>query len=106
MDIILEAISINHALVSQPFISNDIVVHSKFNIIEYWKGICEGQSVALNKGSYSYNLMRSQRNYTDFSQWCKEVVWWGNKKGAYLYPISRNDDVSSSNLTTELAGHH
>ena len=106
LDIILEAILINHALVSQPFISNDIVVHSKFNIIEYWKGICEGQSVALNKGSYSYNLMRSQRNYTDFSQWCKEVVWWGNKKGAYLYPISRNDDVSSSNLTTELAGHH
>ena len=106
LDIISEAISINHALVSQPFINNDITVCSKYNIIEYWKGICEGQPITLIKGNYSYNLMRSQRNYSDFSKWCKEVVWWGNKKGAYLYPISRNDDVLSSSLSTELAGHH
>ena len=37
-EIISEAISINHALVSQPFVSNDIILTSKYNIIEYWKG--------------------------------------------------------------------
>jgi radical SAM superfamily enzyme YgiQ (UPF0313 family) len=105
-DIISEAISINHALVSQPFVSNDIISTSKYNIIEYWKGICEGQPIILVRGDYSYKLMRSQRNYSDFSVWCKEVVWWGNKKGAYLYPISSNLDVLLSSLTTELSGHH
>jgi hypothetical protein len=44
-------------------------------------------------------IERSRRSYDDFQTWCREIVWWGNKKGAYLY----------SNTTTgvaELAGHY
>ena len=25
---------------------------------------------------------------TDFQKWCREVVWWGNKKGGYLRPLA------------------
>ena len=24
----------------------------------------------------------------DFEKWCREVVWWGNKKGGYLKPLA------------------
>ena len=24
----------------------------------------------------------------DFQKWCREVVWWGNKKGGYLRPLA------------------
>ena len=24
----------------------------------------------------------------DFQKWCREIVWWGNKKGAYLYALT------------------
>ncbi|NQV80103.1 MAG: hypothetical protein HQ495_06080, partial [Alphaproteobacteria bacterium] len=40
---------------------------------------------------------RSSAHYEDFQLWCREVVWWGNKKGAYLYGNARSE--------TELAGH-
>ena len=106
LEIITEAILLNQQLVSQPFINNDTTIYTKYNIVEYWKGICEGQPVKLIKDDYSYHLMRSKRYYSNFSDWCKEVVWWGNKKGAYLYPILRNDSVLPSSLNTELAGHH
>jgi len=41
---------------------------------------------------------RSRQAYDDFKVWCREVVWWGNKKGAYLY--------GNRTLHRELAGHY
>ena len=38
--------------------------------------------------------------YDDFQKWCREIVWWGNKKGAYLY------SPRSAVVTPELAGHY
>ena len=78
----------------------------KYNIVEYWKGICEGQPVKLIKDDYSYHLMRSKRYYSNFSDWCKEVVWWGNKKGAYLYPLKSKKAIEPGALVNELAGHY
>jgi hypothetical protein len=43
---------------------------------------------------------RSSKPYYDFQTWCREVVWWGNKKGAYLY------DRRSDAVEKELAGHY
>ena len=43
---------------------------------------------------------RLGKRYDDFQKWCREIVWWGNKKGAYLYsPTARE-------ITPELAGHY
>ena len=43
---------------------------------------------------------RAAKPYDDFQKWCREIVWWGNKKGAYLYsPTARE-------ITPELAGHY
>jgi len=37
-------------------------------------------------------------------RWSQEVVWWGNKKGAYLYYI---ENLSGPEVTSDrqLAGH-
>jgi radical SAM superfamily enzyme YgiQ (UPF0313 family) len=106
VDPILDAIAINHALVSQPDAGANISVRLRYNIIEYWRRICEGQPVPLAKGEYVHEINRSRANYSDFQQWCKEVVWWGNKKGAYLYPVSTDIGGSFEGRTTELAGHY
>ena len=44
-------------------------------------------------------IERSKSYYPDLLEWCREVVWWGNKKGAYLY-VNRNVSVEP-----QLAGH-
>jgi len=43
---------------------------------------------------------RASKPYDDFQKWCREIVWWGNKKGAYLY------SPRSAAITPELAGHY
>ena len=43
---------------------------------------------------------RASKSYDDFQKWCREIVWWGNKKGAYLYA------PRAAEITPELAGHY
>lgn len=105
VDVIRDAITINHALVSQPNVDVDIHVRLCYNIIEFWKSICEGQPVPLLKGDYLHEVLRSRYSYSDLQLWCKEVVWWGNKKGAYLYPVS-TENIASLAIGSELAGHY
>ena len=43
---------------------------------------------------------RTSKPYDDFQKWCREIVWWGNKKGAYLHA------PRAAEITPELAGHY
>jgi predicted AlkP superfamily pyrophosphatase or phosphodiesterase len=49
---------------------------------------------------WPYKLMidRTSKTYTSWEQWYREVIWYGNKKGAYLY--------GSEAVGRQLAGHH
>ena len=104
IDAVSDAIRLNHALVSQPFVADDTSVALRYNILEFWRGIREGQPVPLLEGTYSISVERSRSHYADFDRWCREVVWWGNKKGAYLYP-NRSSGNSPVAADRQLAGH-
>lgn len=104
LDAIRDAILLNRALVSQPFAAEDVTLRLGYNIVECWRGICEGEPVALGAGPVSVLIERSRSHYTDFNRWCQEVVWWGNKKGAYLYP-NRSSGNRPAPADRQLAGH-
>ncbi len=103
LDAVTDAIRLNHALVSQPFVAEDTSISLGYNIIEFWRGIREGQPVPLAQGAYSIVVERSKSHYSDFDRWCREVVWWGNKKGAYLYS---NRSSGNPVADRQLAGHY
>ena len=105
-NIMCDALTINNALISQPNFDIDIEVRLRYNIIDFWKSVCEGQPIPLVKGDYTHQILRSQRSYCDLQGWCKEVVWWGNKIGAYLYPVSVEKLTPPNGHTTNLAGHY
>jgi len=96
-----DAVRLNRTLVSQPFKPDDITVTVGFNLIDFWQGIREGAPVPLASGAFPVRVERSRSYYADLDRWCREVVWWGNKKGAYLYP---NREVSRPER--QLAGHY
>ena len=58
----------------------------------------------LRRGNDLWNRLveidRTSKPYDDFQKWCREIVWWGNKKGAYLY------SPNATAITPELAGHY
>ena len=94
-----DAVKINGALVSQPFIENDITIVANYDIVGFWRGVREGRAIPLTRQRTAVTVRRSQRIYKVFADWCREVVWWGNKKGAYLY------NSATTQPERQLAGH-
>ena len=100
MDVIEEAIKLNHALVHQPFAKTNLKVKLRYDLLDYWNKVRGGEQALLREQPMVIEIDRTSKPYDDFQKWCREIVWWGNKKGAYLY--SPNATV----ITQELAGHY
>jgi radical SAM superfamily enzyme YgiQ (UPF0313 family) len=100
MAVIDDAIKLNHALVHQPFAKTDLKVKLRYDILDYWHKVRTGEQALLREQPMLVDIDRTSKPYDDFQKWCREIVWWGNKKGAYLY--SPNATV----VTPELAGHY
>lgn len=98
-DMVEEAVLLNSALVRQPFVHNNIELKLKYNILDYWRSISNGVPIDLQECPTTIEVDRASQPYDDFQAWCREVVWWGNKKGAYLYGNRVN------NTEKEMAGH-
>lgn len=84
--IIREALEFNEALLKQPFVESDLDLKLSFNIWEAYQRLLMGKDADLADGEFSYRILRKDMRWGSWQEWCREVIWWGNKKGAYLYP--------------------
>jgi radical SAM superfamily enzyme YgiQ (UPF0313 family) len=100
MDVIEEAIKLNHALVHQPFTKTNMKVKLRYDLLDYWNKVRGGEQALLREVPMQVEIDRTSKPYDDFQKWCREIVWWGNKKGAYLY------SSRAMEITPELAGHY
>jgi radical SAM superfamily enzyme YgiQ (UPF0313 family) len=100
MDAIAEAIQLNHALVHQPFTRTSLQVKLRFDLLDYWNKVRGGEQALLRQAPMVVEINRANKPYDDFQKWCREIVWWGNKKGAYLY------SPYAATIAPELAGHY
>ena len=55
------------------------------NIGEFYRGALEGSPMPLTPAPRLYHIDRTSRRFASWEEWCQQVVWYGNKKGAYLY---------------------
>jgi hypothetical protein len=85
MEVIDEAIRLNHALVHQPFAKTNLKVRLRYDLLDYWHKVRGGEQALLTEKPMVVEIDRTGKPYDDFQTWCREIVWWGNKKGAYLY---------------------
>jgi hypothetical protein len=92
-----EALRLNRALVKQPFAQDNEVVALSCDLMGFYTGVREGEKQPLRHVPTAVQIDRKSQGYNDFQAWCREVVWWGNKKGAYLY--------SNRTVEAQLAGH-
>ena len=100
MDIIDEAIRLNHALVHQPFARENVKIRLRYDLLDYWHKVRGGERALMREAPMAIEVDRTSKPYSDFQKWCREIVWWGNKKGAYLY------SPRAAAITPELAGHY
>jgi len=92
-----DALKVNRALVKQPFVHDDLAIHASCDIVTFYNGVRQGTKEELRMVPTAVEIDRSSQSWDDFQLWCREVVWWGNKKGAYLY--------SNRSVEAQLAGH-
>lgn len=94
-----DAVRLNHSLMKLPFQDRNLEVKLSHNVWEFYQGVLKGKKVSLMEGEYSYHIDRTSETWNSWEEWAQKVIWWGNKRGAYLY-----GNVASQNIS-QLAGH-
>ena len=95
--ILAESIKINHLLLKQPNLKEDVEAECKYNIFEVYNQIIKGNLSSPQQKKSTLFIDRSTQTWSDWQTWCREVIWYGNKKGDYLY--------GSKGLEKHYAGH-
>lgn len=88
-DVISQAIALNQSLIKQPFVNDAAVVRCDYNVWEVYQSALKGDRVELTKGDYVYRVDRTTQRWTSWDDWCREVIWYGNKRGDYAYTVRK-----------------
>jgi len=80
-----EAVNLNALLIKQPFAFENQRICLGYNIIEVYKAALVGINLPLLEGNCCYEIIRDKQSFTTWDDWCREIVWYGTKKGTYLY---------------------
>lgn len=81
---IQEAITMNKQLLRLPFAKEDATIELNYNIWDCYRGSLTDETNPLSEGKYKYLLDRTSETWDTWEEWCEKVVWYKNKKGAYL----------------------
>ena len=105
-----EAIKLNYNLIKMPFNRSDQKIELSYNIWEFYRNHLIGIDIPIEEDKFEYIIDRTSDSWQSWEQWCKEVIWYGNKKGDYLYSMQSIDHIKSNKKTKsdqkELAGHY
>lgn len=93
--ILKESILLNQNLIKLPFQEENLKLQLSYNIWDVYYAALRGADIELKKESSCYEIDRTSQKWGSWEEWCKKVVWYGNKKGAYIYLVreSRSSKV-------------
>jgi radical SAM superfamily enzyme YgiQ (UPF0313 family) len=103
-ELLSDAVRLNRALVKEPGLKHELKVAVNHNVWEIYRGALTGARAPLETGRRSYLVRRDRERWSGVESWLTEVVWYGNKKGAYMYTVSECDrDEIPAPLDQEVA---
>ena len=105
-----EAIQLNQSLIKHPFQKEDLEINFSYNIWEFYQNQLIGVDIPVEEKPSRYLIDRTTDTWSSWEQWCQEVIWYGNKKGAYLYKLHLSENTASSyldqNAEEQIEGHY
>lgn len=93
-----DAVLLNSSLIKVPMQSENISVSLSYPLWEFYRARLKGKQIGLEERPVTYLIDRTSERWSSWDAWYREVVWYGNKKGAYLYGNVREQQ--------ERAGHY
>ena len=88
-EVLSEAILLNRNLLKMPFQKEDLTLYLKYNVIDIYKAGLIAEKVSIQRGNYSCIINRTSDKWDSWEDWSRRVVWWGNKKGDYIYSCNQ-----------------
>jgi len=83
--ILNETMVLNKSLIKMPHQEGSFNREFSYNIWDAYRAGLKGEELSLKTGGYWYAVDRETLRWNSWEDWCREVVWYGNKKGAYIY---------------------
>lgn len=102
----LDAIRLNKSLIKLPFQTTNLELTLSYNVLEIYKAGLLEEKLELRQETYKYTIDRTTKadsanknaRWDSWEEWYEKMVWWCNRRGAYLY--------GNVNPHREIAGHH
>ena len=83
--VLADAVRLNQALLKRPFTRDRLSLPLRYNVWDYYRGALVGDSVSIEERPALVVVDRQRQSWWSWDDYCREVIWYGNKKGAYLY---------------------
>lgn len=80
-----EAIDLNRNLIKLPCQTEDLDLTLSYNIGEFYQSVLVGVPIPLENRECTYHINRTGQIFLSWEDWFRDVIWYGTKKGAYLY---------------------
>jgi len=80
-----EAIELNKNLIKLPCQTEDLDLTLSYNIGEFYQSVLVGVPIPLENRECTYHINRTGQIFLSWEDWFRDVIWYGTKKGAYLY---------------------
>lgn len=93
-----DSIALNKALIKVPFQNEDLKLNLSYNVWGVYREVLLGNTIKLEIGHYPFTIDRTTERWATWEEWYQKVVWYGNRRGAYLY--------GNKSTGIEIAGHH
>ena len=93
--ILREAFAYNKTLIKRPFQTENLSLKLNFDMPTIYSDLVKGKDTSFIDGQYSFVVDKTKMVWNSWEDYCREVIWYGNKKGAYLY----TDTTQSTNPT-------
>jgi radical SAM superfamily enzyme YgiQ (UPF0313 family) len=99
INLLHESLELNRALIKMPFQTEDTAITSAYTLWDFYKETIRGAQATLRRCDPEIHIIdRTSERWDSWEDWYKKMVWWGNRRGAYLY--------GNRPAGTEIAGHH
>jgi len=85
-----QSLKLNKSLIKLPNCSDDLEINCSYNVYQLYQSALQEQKLSLREGTFKYLVNRSKDKWVNLADWLREVVWYGTKRGAYLYDCESN----------------
>ncbi len=86
--IIEESCMLNYHLLKKPMINSDIDITLHYNIHEFYLNALSGKNTKIHQGEFNLKIERTKEPILDWQGWARKVLWYGHRRGNYLYEFS------------------